>query len=313
MKIFTRIFVLLAFGSLQTSIAVAQSTAATTNSQSGFVEQGNRTLAQISSMDKMGDEWFPENIDRIIPPVTVAANTTCSLPDVLLETGNKIRQLVNNVDRFTATETVSHQRVSRSGRLRNPETLRFDYLVSYKQVADGYLDVREFRTGGFGPQFPDDIATNGTPSLVLIFHPNYIDNFKMHCEGLGWWRGQPAWQIRFEERTARANSQTALAIDGHWFHPRLRGKAWILANSYQVARLETDLADTIPEIRFSLQHINVEYGPVHFPRSEIEIWLPSTTELYMDFRGHRFYRRHSFSNFKLFSVNVQQTFGGITR
>lgn len=312
MKIFIRIVVLVAFGSLQTSTAVAQSTAATKNptKTQRVIEQGNRTLAQSGSTGKMG-EWYPQNIDQLIPPIT--PNTTCSLPDVLLETGNKIRQLVSNVDRFTATETVLHQRVSRSGRLRHAETLRFDYLVSYKQGADGYLDVREYRTGVLGPQFPDDIATNGTPSLVLIFHPNYINNFKMHCEGLGRWRGQPAWQVRFEERTAVANSQTALVMGGRWFHPRLRGRAWILANSYQIARLETDLADTIPEIRFSLQHINVEYGPVQFPRSEIEIWLPSTAELFMDFRGHRFFRRHSFSNFKLFSVKVQQRFGEITQ
>ena len=69
------------------------------------------------------------------------------------------------------------------------------------------------------------------------------------------------------------------------------------------------LADEIPEIRLRLQHPDIEYRPVHFDRGTGEIWLPSSTELYMDFHGHRFYRRHRFTDFQLFSVNVQQTFG----
>ena len=87
---------------------------------------------------------------------------------------------------------------------------------------------------------------------------------------------------------------------------RIRGRAWILADSYEVARLETDLAETIPRIRLRLDHQSVEYGPVRFPKSKVEIWLPSSTELFMDFQGHRFYRRHTFTDFNLFSVKIDQ-------
>jgi hypothetical protein len=71
--------------------------------------------------------------------------------------------------------------------------------------------------------------------------------------------------------------------------------------------LETDLADVIPKIRLRLQHQDVEYRPVPLPESRRVIWLPSSTQMYMDFLGHRFYRRHSFTDFKFFSVKVHQT------
>jgi hypothetical protein len=71
--------------------------------------------------------------------------------------------------------------------------------------------------------------------------------------------------------------------------------------------MEVDLAEAIPQIRLRLQHMAVDYLPVSFPRSGVEIWLPSSAELYVDFRGHRFYRRHDYINFQLFSVKVQQT------
>jgi hypothetical protein len=55
--------------------------------------------------------------------------------------------------------------------------------------------------------------------------------------------------------------------------------------------------------------MSVEYRPVAFPSHRVELWLPSGAELYMDFAGHRFYRRHSFTDFQVFFVNVQQEFG----
>jgi hypothetical protein len=102
-----------------------------------------------------------------------------------------------------------------------------------------------------------------------------------------------------------------IVINGKSYDMRIRGIAWILQDSYQVAHLEIDLAETIPKIRLRLDHQAIDYQPVFFPQSDTTIWLPSSAELYMDFRGHRFYRRHSYTNFKLFSVKVQQEFGGL--
>jgi hypothetical protein len=159
-------------------------------------------------------------------------------------------------------------------------------------------------------QFPGRLATEGTPGLVLVFHPAYARDFDMKCEGLGSWQNQPAWQVRFERRTDRQNYMSNVVVGGRTYSIRLRGRAWILADSYQVARLETDLADAVPAIRLRLQHMNVEYRPVVFPGRQLELWLPSSAELYMDFVGRRFYRRHSFSEFTLFSVDVDQQFRG---
>jgi hypothetical protein len=253
------------------------------------------------------DLWFPQDIDRVVPGVM--AGTTCSVSDVLFEAGKRIEELVHNVDKFTATEVVEHQNVDRSGRLGRPEIRRFNYLVTIAHTANGYMNVTEYRDGGSDlGQFPNHLATLGTPALVLIFDPHNVESFRMTCEGLGQWRGQRAWQVRFEERHTE-DSISTMKIGGRSFNLRLRGRAWILADSYQVARLETDLADEIPQIRLRLQHQDIEYRPVLLPRSKREIWLPSSTELYMDVRGHRFYRQHSFTDFQFFSVKVQQTFG----
>lgn len=224
-------------------------------------------------------------------------------------TGRRLNELADDLQRFRATETVEHQKVNRSGHLGLAEIARFDYVVSLTRLRDGLLDVEEHRKGYRSSDgFPDDVQTNDVPTLVLIFYPPYAKNFEMHCEGLGQWRGQPAWQVHFNQKHG-TNPMSVVEIGERSFALGLRGRAWILPGSYHVARLETDLQQTIPQIRLRLQHEDIEYSPVHFRSGNIEMWLPSTAELYMDFIGHRFYRRQSFTDFELFSVTTHQVFG----
>ncbi len=288
---------------------IAPSSLTSTQSEQALAEEPNdKTFASPRVQRTKTDRWIPPDVDQDIPQV--APGAACPLAGVLSKAGKRIQELVRNVDRFTATEVVEHQSVDKSGQLRRPETRKFSYLVSITQSPEGYMNVEEYRDGGSAPdQFPEHIATVGTPSLVLIFHPRHAKDFRMTCEGLGQWKGQPAWQVRFEERTDSSHPVSVFVMSGRAFGLRLRGRAWILANSYQVARLETDLAVQIPKIRLRLQHQDIEYRPVHFDEGKTEMWLPSTSDFYLDFRGHRFYRRHRFTDFKLFSVGLWQSLG----
>jgi hypothetical protein len=136
-----------------------------------------RNARTPSSSISATENWLPPDIDRVIPPV--GAGVACSLPTVLQGAGQRIQELVKNVDRFTATEVLSHQEVDRSGKPGRPTVVKFDYLVSMTESHDGYMTVDELRDRGRSlDRFPAHIATTGTPSLVLIFHPHYIGDFK---------------------------------------------------------------------------------------------------------------------------------------
>jgi hypothetical protein len=254
------------------------------------------------------DGWVPPDID-VRPPV--AKEATCALQDVISKAGMQVEEFADNLNRLTARETIQTQTVSRSGTLHHPEIQRAEYVVSASQDPDGNVHFEEYRGRNMNnaPEpSSDHVAVVNAFSLLLIFHPYHAKDFQMSCEGLGNWHGQPAWQIRFEEQSGH---MSALEINGKDYPLGLRGRAWILADSYQVGRVETDLVETIPEIRLRLQHQIIEYSRGSFPGTNVMMWLPSSAELYMDFRGHRFYRRHSYADFKLFSVKVHQTFGEI--
>src|SRR5206468_11455652 len=61
-------------------------------------------------------------------------------------------------------------------------------------------------------EFPDGVATNGLPTLALIFHPFNAKNFEMSCEGLGRSGGVLAWQVHFRQRADRPNTMRAYRL-----------------------------------------------------------------------------------------------------
>ncbi len=130
----------------------------------------------------------------------------------------------------------------------------------------------------------------------------------MSCEGLGRWNERPAWQIHFRQRPDKPNTMRAYKFgeNGPAYPVALRGRAWIAADSYEIVRMETDLVATLPEIRLFADHTLVEYGPVRFRNRNVEMWLPQTAEVYFDWKGQRVHRRHTFSNYLLFSVDEKQ-------
>jgi hypothetical protein len=214
---------------------------------------------------------------------------------------------MTNVPRFTATERMEHREVGKAGNSRAPETRTFNYLAEMQEIRPGMLTMEETRNGSASlDSFPARLATLGLPVMALIFHPYFVDEYSMTCEGLGQWQGQPAWQVHFQQRPDRAARIRGYVINYRSFPVRLKGRAWIAADSYQVLHLETDLLEPVPGIRLLSEHLAIEYRPVLFQKQNVELWLPESAEVYMDFHGHRYYRRHSFSDFRLFSVDATQ-------
>ena len=79
---------------------------------------------------------------------------------------------------------------------------------------------------------------------------------------------------------------------------------------FRIARIESDLVKPMPNIQLLTEHQVIEYGPVRFPKKDVQLWLPKSADLYFDFRKHRYYRRHSFDHFMLFSTDTDEKVAG---
>ncbi len=253
---------------------------------------------------------IPMRVDETVPEVAV--DVPCSLPTVLHGAGQRAEQLLNTLQKFNASERVEHYKLNAAGVPGPADVRSFDYIVSVSHDAQGGFQMQEYRNGGIvhSQQFPSGIRTANLSEHGLIFHPLLAPGFHFTCEGLGEWKGHPTWLVQFEEKKNDLNPFRSYVINGFSYPLQLTGRAWIDASTYQVLRLESDLLKPVEKIHLTREHIAIEFASVKFRTGNQQLWLPQTAELYVEWNGHRFYRRHSFSNFKVFSTDSTEEVHG---
>ena len=239
--------------------------------------------------------------------LTVQPNIACPLPLVLQGAEQSVKELVSNLDRFSAMERVEHFPVHADGGLAVRDDRSFDYVVVVTRTGDGMFGIDEYRDGGLDPsRFPAGIATTGLPALALIFHPNFAPEFNFVCDGLGEWEGRPAWQVHFEQRPDRPNQIRSYIIYQNTYSVPLKGRVMIDAGTLQVSRLDSELIKPVEKIKLTQERISIDYAPVQFRSEEQQMWLPQSAELYVERGKSHYYRRHTFSNFQVFTVGTEQ-------
>ena len=249
--------------------------------------------------------WTPPEIDQVIPPVD--SSLKCPVNDVLEAAGLRVKQFVSDLEKFTASERVEHHPVDAAGQRHSPEIRKFEYVVTVSKTTRGVFLLDEYRNGSVSPQvFPAQIATQGMPAIVLVFHPLIRDDFEFKCEGLGRSQGKPAWQVHFTQRPNRVGRILGYSLNGRFVSLPLKGRAWIDLETLQVLGIETELIHPLPEIALAEEHIVISYEPVQFQAQGERLWLPKQVELYVERRGRRYYRRHSYKDFQLFTVDTTQ-------
>ncbi len=255
------------------------------------------------------ESWAPPDADAVVPPVIAGA--ACSLPEVLAGAAKRAEDLVTHLQQFSALEHYESVEIAPNGQVTNPVSAVFNYLVFLRRIRSELLAMEEVREqNSLTRQLPGTLQDLGSPSIVLLFHPIYRDDFELKCEGLGQWNGQSTWLVHFRQRRDRPVRLRGFVTRGGDHHPiRLRGRAWIAEGSYQVVHMETDLLEPLPDAQLRREHMSVDYQLVPFPASKVELWLPQQVDIYQDFRGRFYHHYHRFSDFRLFAVDVKQQIG----
>jgi tetratricopeptide (TPR) repeat protein len=249
--------------------------------------------------------WQPPGIDEI--KLSVAPDVACPTEKVIAESGKRVQELVEDVTRFAAVEDLFHQALDEYGNPVRTETRKFNYVAAISEPQPGYLAVDEYRADKLSlTGYPDNIASTGFITLAFVFHPHMRDSFEMVCEGLGDWHGQSTWLVHFRQRDDRPNHMHSYKVGNQIHAVKLKGRAWITTDKFQIVRIEAEMVNPMPEIELLSEHQVVEYGPIPFQKRNTSLWLPKNAEIYFDFRKHRYYRRHSFDHYMLYSVDSDE-------
>ncbi|HEV2397036.1 MAG TPA: tetratricopeptide repeat protein [Candidatus Sulfotelmatobacter sp.] len=278
------------------------------------IVEAPETHDSLSGVDPLGamaspklsvKPWQPPGVDEIKP--LIAAGVECPTSKVIEESGKRVEELVEDVARFAAVEDLFHQALDNFGIPVRTETRKYNYVASISELQPGSISVDEFRAERLTLNgYPDRIASTGFAALALVFHPHMRENFSIECEGLGDWHSQATWLVHFRQREDRPSRMQSYNVGGQTHEVDLKGRAWITADKFQIVRIEADMVRAMPEIQLVSEHQAVEYGPVPFPKKNTTLWLPKIAEIYFDFRKHRYYRRHSFDHYMLYSVDSEE-------
>jgi tetratricopeptide (TPR) repeat protein len=267
-------------------------------------EEPERDLVLASSSPSLPPSaWGPPGVDEVKP--LVAPGVSCPAKQVLEMAGERVKELVDSMSQFSAIEDLLHEQLDRAGNPLTKETRKFDYVASITEENPGFLAVDEYRNNRDAlPSLPDHISTQGFMAAALIFHPDMQENFDLTCEGLGQWHGNATWLVHFRQRDDKPKRLEDYGEAGQTYGVSQKGRVWINSDNFQVVRLESELVNSVHGL--SVQHQITEYGPVQFQKKNVQLWLPQSVDLFLEINKHRYYRRHSFDHYMLFSTNSEQ-------
>lgn len=263
-------------------------------------------LQAAPALPQMSPLWQPPDLDSVFP--VVASGVPCPTEKVLSGAGARVKELVDNLGSFSAMEEQTHEELDVFGKTISRENRKSDYLVGISQPAAAQFDLQEYRRDltGLG-LFSDRIATRGLLSLAFVFHPAMQEDYRIDCEGLGEWKGQPTWLVHFRQLPGRPARLQEIATGNMGTYPvPLRGRAWIGAADFQIVHIEAELVAAIPDIELLSEHEIADYAPVAFSNKKLKLWLPADTVIYLDLRRHRYRFSNHYTHFELFSVDSQQ-------
>ena len=263
--------------------------------------QADTDLALAASAPSLPESaWGPPGVDELKPPV--APGVTCPYQQVMEGSGERVKQFVDNITKFAAVEDMLHEQLDKTGNPFTKETRKFTYVASITEGQPGFLQTDEYRNLRYGiTDLPDHIVTSGSMTLALIFHPDMRDNFEMSCEGLGDWHGQSAWLVHFRQRDDKPNRFAEYNVGSQHYPMNMKGRAWITTDNLQIVRVDAELVKPLPQL--AVQHQIAEYGPVHFQKKNLDLWLPQNVDIFLEMNRHYYYRRHSYDHYQLFSTD----------
>jgi hypothetical protein len=247
--------------------------------------------------------WPPVDVDAADPPAN--SEVACPQGAVLKGASQHAADFSANLDRFTATEIIQSADASKNGSWNHLQSRTYSYmaLVTHPRTGAAYVDESRVASAD---SMPPSLRTEGLAVTALIFHPEHINEFTMACEGAGEWHGKRSWMVHFAQKDGIPVDFQVIHADDKRFGVKLKGRAWIAANDYEIEHIDVDLLEQIPEIRLLTEHLSIEYGAVGFTNGNSHLWLPQQADFYLDVGGHHYFNHNQLSNFLLFSVGVNQ-------
>ncbi len=236
---------------------------------------------------------------------SAAAASPPSTEALLRSTGRSLESFWDQLSTVNCVESVQQQKLDSKGKATYRQESSFDYLVLL-QMTGNEVVVDESRTPikeAAAQKNAPLLVTNGFATLALIFHPVFQNAFEYAPPEEVIDGGRSLLKVQFQH-VHGARSPSALRLRGHNYPVEWRGNAWIDPESGAIVRIVAEAAP-MEDVGLKTMTAEVRYAPQEFSGQAAPYWLPATATIEVETQRQHWRNIHSFSKYRLFSVDVK--------
>jgi hypothetical protein len=146
------------------------------------------------------------------------------------------------------------------------------------------------------------VVTSGFVSMAAHFYPDYQKDSNFRLVGRENVHGTDAYVVAFAQRPKVARQTLHAEFFGRSATIYMQGVAWIDPQSFQIFRLHTNILHPEDGIGLASETTEIEYSEVKFENGKKSLWLPRTVKVDGQMDRFAFHNMHTYSNYRLFSV-----------
>jgi hypothetical protein len=229
-----------------------------------------------------------------------------NLNSTLMSARKSVESFWKQFGSVTCLEKVTQEKLGEKDKVEYEQKSTFDYPVLLNMDKDALI-VEESRLQQGKKGKPKNIPlliTNGIPTLLLVFHPLYGEDFRYQLTGEELTDGNRLAKIRFEHIPGM-RSTTALQLRGKDHPLDLEGTAWIDPEDGSIHRIIARIAVPMDDLNLKALDMDVRYDLHQFPSPNDAYRLPSTATINVKTRRRHWRNVHQYSNYKRFTINTE--------
>lgn len=243
----------------------------------------------------------------LVPADETAPTSSTHLDDILGKARRSVEMFWQQFESVNCIENVIQEKLGKKGKAEYQLKSTYDYLVLLSKPEDE-PSVEESRIQQGKINKPKNIPlmlTDGMPTLLLVFHPYFGEDFLYQFDGNEMADGHNLVRIGFSHVPGK-RSTTVLRLRDTAYPLSLQGIAWIDPETGAIHKIAAGLTAPIKALNLKGLQMEVSYFPQKFPFEEGEFWLPAIATVNVQSEQQQWRNVHQFSKYRKFSVKSEE-------
>jgi len=245
-----------------------------------------------------------------IAPGEIAAKEASPALEALARARKNVQEYFDKFSDLTCKESVTQYVLNGSGHAIYRENSAYDYQFEATSASGTWKfnETREVRNPSYRDPARTLLVTTGFASLLMVAHPMYEGSYVFEPAGRETIDGVSYTMVHFSP-VSGASSPASLRLRGKNYALPMSGTLWIEPQSGAIVKLEAKVDSSLSDLGLAGLRSEVHYVQHTFRDPAESVWVAESAVIDVDTPHQHWRNQHRFTDYKRFSVNVQQEMG----